>query len=459
MIVTASGCKVDWYEYFNKFGFVPYIRKRGRTNRIKCEVLNLMCAFDIETSTVWLNPDKKLYDVHSFMYVWQMQIEEYTIKGRTWEEFFSFLNELKNAINRIKEDNNLSESPLLVFYVHNLAYEWTFLSGVYKFRNDECFFRDVRKPIYCRMFDVFEFRCSYIQTNLSLSALCKQTGVEEKLSGEKYDYDKIRFPWTRLTEYEEEYTTRDVKSLVEAMRYRIQKGGDDLITVPLTSTGYVRRECKEALKPLYMQIRSLKPDLEQYKLLRECFRGGNSHANMQYVGKILEGVESYDINSSYPSQQLMFKFPMKKFSWLDLEELTQSQRMESVLTYLGLGYAVVGRYYFTNIRLKNKKEPIPYISLSKCDAIGFKLDNGRILEAETLKTACTEIDLNIILNQYEFDNIGVSQCMVAEKDYLPEEYRNVIMNYYQKKTILKGDDTEDGKYMYMKSKNMLNSIY
>ena len=32
------------------------------------------------------------------------------------------------------------------------------------------------------MFDCFEFRCSYIQTNLSLAALTKQAGVKMKLS-------------------------------------------------------------------------------------------------------------------------------------------------------------------------------------------------------------------------------------------------------------------------------------
>ena len=49
--------------------------------------MNLYCAFDIETSTVWLNPDPKEYDVHSFMYSWAFQIEDYTILGREWEEF------------------------------------------------------------------------------------------------------------------------------------------------------------------------------------------------------------------------------------------------------------------------------------------------------------------------------------------------------------------------------------
>ena len=62
-----------------------------------------------------------------------------------------------------------------------------------------------------------------------------------------------------LTEYEEEYTTTDVESLVQAMKYRVSRGGDTLLTVPLTSTGYVRRECKASLKDRYLQINELKP--------------------------------------------------------------------------------------------------------------------------------------------------------------------------------------------------------
>ena len=48
---------------------------------------------------------------------------------------------------------------------------------------------------------------------------------------------------------------------------------------------------------------------------------------------------------------------------------------------------------------------------------------------------------------------------VAQKDYLPAEYRGVIQDYFNKKTKLKGDDSEDGRYMYTKAKNMLNSVY
>ena len=452
------GTSIDWHSYLSKFGFVPE-QKKNKRKKIKQQILNVMAAFDIETSTVWLNPDKKLYDVHSFMYVWQMQIEDYTIMGRTWDEFFSFLKTLREAIGQIRQEAGLETNPLLVLFVHNLAYEFTFLSGLYPFRNEECFFRDVRKPIYCRMFDTFELRCSYIQTNLSLSALCKQTGVAEKLSGQKFDYDKVRFPWTELTAFEVEYCTRDVQSLVEAMRYRIQRGGDTLLTMPITSTGYVRRECKEALKDHYLDLRELKPSEKEYRLLRKAFRGGNTHANRYMVGKIIEDVYSYDISSSYPTQQLTHPFPVKPYRWLELSQRTPERRIERVFTFIGLGYSVIGTYQFKGLRLKNHREPIPYISLSKCDAFDFVLDNGRILEASYCELSCTEIDLGIILDQYTFDYFDVIEAMVAQQEMLPIEYREVIQSYYNKKTALKGDDSEDGKYMYVKSKNMLNAVY
>lgn len=457
-MLTEVG-KTDWYKVLTSYGLVPEQKKNRRRSQNKHRILNVYCAFDIETSTVWLSKRVKDYNVHSFLYVWQFQIEDMTVKGRTWDEFFSFLKILEDAISRIKTDNNLSVNPLLIIWVHNLAYEFSFLSGLYPFRNDECFFRDARKPIYCRMFDTFEYRCSYIQSNLSLAALCKQTGVPVKLSGQKYDYDKIRYPWTPLTSFEEEYGTRDVESLVQAMKYRIQRGGDTLVTVPLTSTGYVRRECKEALKDHYLDMRELKPCEKEYRLLRKAFRGGNTHANRYYVGKIVSDVYSYDISSSYPTQQLTKAFPMTPFKWLVLDQNTAVKRIERVMTFIGLGYAVVGTYQFKGVRLKNHKEPIPYISLSRCQAIDFRIDNGRILEADYIEISLTEIDLEIILDQYDFDYMDVMECMVSKKDMLPASYRAVIQDYYNKKTSLKGDNSEDGLYIYMKSKNMLNSVY
>lgn len=447
---------VDWLSFFRGFGIVPRA-KRQRRNKKGSELVNVFSAFDIETSTVKTGNGPS--DFHSFMYIWQFQIEDYLIKGRTWEEWFDMLAVMRSALEQYGNEMKLPKTPMIVTWIHNAAFEFSFISGLYDFKDEEVFFRDVRKPIYFRMFDSFEFRCSYIQTNLSLKALTKQTGVKLKLSGQEFDYNKVRFPWTVLTEFEEDYTTTDVESLVQAMKYRVQRGGDTLLTVPLTSTGYVRRECKASLKDRYLQINEMKPykgdnGKRIYKLLRACFRGGNTHANRFHVGKICDDVYSYDIASSYPTQQLTKKFPMKPFKWLDGD-----MSIERVFMFIGLGYAVVGEYHFTGMRLRNPREPVPYISLARCDALNFEVDNGRILKADYVEISLTEIDLEIIMTMYEFEKLEIVQCMVAQKDYLPPEYRAVIQEYYNKKTALKGDDSEDGQYMYTKSKNMLNSVY
>ena len=237
--------------------------------------------------------------------------------GRTWEEAEKLFISIADACKRYKKEKKTEDLPVVIIWVHNLAYEFQFLSGIYAFKNEECFFRDVRKPIYCRMFDCIEFRCSYIQTNMSLAHLTRQLGVKQKLSGQKFDYNKVRFPWTPLTDFEEEYCVTDVQALVECMRVKMENDHDNLQTIPLTSTGYVRRDCREALKPLYLDILEILPEEKEYRLLRQAFRGGNTHANRKYSGKILRNVYSYDMSSCYPAQQLTKKFPMSKWKWID----------------------------------------------------------------------------------------------------------------------------------------------
>ena len=454
---------IDWLSFFRDYGIVPRAKRQRRKKG--AELVNVFAAFDIETSLI--RTGKENTDCHSFLYIWMFQIEDYYIQGRTWAEWFDFLLLLRSALEKLGKELKLDKCPMLVVFIHNAAFEWAFISSLYPFTNEECFFRDVRKPIYFRMYEAFEFRCSYIQSNLSLKALTKECGVPEKLSGQEFDYNKVRYPWTELSDFEQEYCKRDVESLVACMKYRLHRSGDTLLTVPLTSTGYVRRDCKESLKDRYLQINDMKPwrgenGLKIYKLLRKCFRGGNTHANRFYVGRLIPKdlnidqdtlIYSYDIASSYPTQQLTKKFPMGPFRWLD------GLSIDRVCMFIGLGYAVVGEFHFTNIRLKDPKEPIPYISLGRCEAQDFELDNGRILRAGYLEIGLTEIDLEIILDTYEYDQMEIVQAMVAKKDYLPIEYRAVIQKYYNNKTKLKGDDSDDGKYMYTKSKNMLNSVY
>ena len=437
-----------------KEGILPRIPKAKKPSMKANYYVNVMSAFDIETTRLDLTDNPAEHDYHAFMYVWQWQIGDHTIIGRNWTSFEILINLLSNALYEISEDQSLPEVPRLVCWLHNAAHEFAFLSGVYHFKPEEGFYREVRKPIWFSMNKCIEFRCSYLQTNMSLRKLTKQYGVQEKLSGQRFDYDRIRFPWTELSEYEMEYAVTDVRSLVEVMRIRMEKDGDTLQTIPLTSTGYVRRDVRRALQPLFLQIRDILPDEDQYRLLRKAFRGGNTHCNKAKSGRILKNVFSYDMASCYPAMQLTKQYPMSKFRWLD-DRLS----LDRILRFLKLNYAVVGLYEFTNIRLKKKSTPIPYLSLARTESVGFRCDNGRLLYADFSRMALTEIDLEIVLAQYDYDLIDVKTAMVAQKGYLPEEYKEVIRKYYHNKTYLKGTQDPDEQYLYQKDKEKLNAIY
>lgn len=445
--------EVDIYGEISKYGLIERKPRARKPSPAAVDIMNCICAFDIETSTVTVTDTAGAPAVHSFMYIWQFQINDITIVGRTWEEFQNLVMLIKTACVRIKKEKRLDDLPFVIIWVHNLAYEFQYLSGIYQFTNDECFFRDVRKPIYCRMFNCIEFRCSYIQTNMSLSHLTRQLGVKQKLSGQKYDYNKVRFPWTELTDYELEYCVTDVQSLVECMKIKMENDHDNLQTIPLTSTGYVRRDCREALRPLFLDIKEMLPAEAEYRLLRQAFRGGNTHANRKYSGKIVPDVFSYDMSSCYPAQQLTKKFPMSKWKWLD-----DNLDLKRIKKFIDLGYAVVGTYRFEGLRLRTRTT-IPYLSLSKTNSRHFSLDNGRILDSEITETTLTEIDLKIVLKQYTFDSMYCLTAMCCQKHYLPEEYREVIRRYYQNKTQLKGVKDPEQEYLYQKSKEKLNGIY
>ena len=444
-------------DILDKLKQYPILKKKPKAKKHSAafrNIIDVVTAFDIETTTIHLPlVAGQKQNSHAFMYVWQFQLDDVTIMGRTWEECFSLFKSLADACLVIQREQGLATIPLLIIWVHNLAYEFTFLSGIYPFVNDECFFRDVRKPIYCRMYECLEFRCSYIQTNMSLSHLTKQMKVEEKLSGQKYNYNKIRYPSTPLSEYEKAYCARDVQSLVECMRVKMRNDGDTLQTIPLTSTGYVRRDCIAAITPLYMNIKDILPSEPEYRLLRKAFRGGNTHASRKSSGKILRNVYSYDMSSCYPAQQLTKKFPMSPWKFID--DRNVYNRVEMMI---GLGYAVVGLYQFRKLRLK-RRVTIPYLSLARTQSYGFMLDNGRILEADYCEVALTEVDMQIVLNQYTFDAVQIDSAMVAQKHYLPDEYREVIKRYYRNKTMLKGTTDPEELYQYAKSKEKLNGIY
>lgn len=388
-----------------------------------------VCAFDIETTYL------KEYD-ESIMYIWQFAFENVCVYGRTWDEYKDFLAFLSTLPHTF------------VVFVHNLSFEFQFLAGVFSFPSDNVFAVKSRKVLKATYANI-EYRCSYIHSNMSLDKYIKSVGGEyQKL---ELDYSVTRYPWTVLSDKELDYCVNDVIGLTSAIRAEMKKDGDNLYTIPLTSTGYLRREAKRALQNWRPKIIAMRADYDLQCKLKAAFRGGDTHANRRCAGHIIENVYGSDRSSSYPDVMVNCDFPMSAF--MHIGYMTEDE----LNTYLGRK-ALLITVAFGGLELRDDLEPCPYISLSKCQKFEHVIcDNGRVMIARYAEMAVTDVDWRIIKYQYKAQSTVILDVYVADYKKLPKPLTDLMIEYYRKKTALKGDREQE--YYYIKSKNKLNSGY
>lgn len=454
------GCLVNFnntkaiVKAYNQEDF-PYhrIKKENPLIQSTKRYINHLMTFDIETSTI----EKSDGSFEGYMYHWQVCIDGYVCFGRTWKEFLTFLRKMNRALK------NYDEKHKLVCYIHNFSYEFQFLYSWIKLT--EVFAIDKRKPLKALSKDFnIEFRCSYLLSNMNLKKFIENTPNAHyfKAKGD-LDYHKIFTPQTKLTMSELGYCYNDVMGLYEAIIYLLKE--DTLASIPLTSTGYVRRECRNNMrknKNNRKQFLELRLDDKLYQLCKEAFRGGNTASNRYKTNFINYDVSSYDMSSAYPYAMISGLYPITPFQ----EETITSLDM---LDDYNNRYCTLAYYSFENVKLK-KGVPFPYIPYSKCiEFIAPSYDgkfkgkeycyNGRVLEAEFIKIAMTNYDYQIFINQYEYDeeNVRVEDFYYSYKGFLPQELIDTVIEFFILKSQLKGINGKE--YEYMKSKNKLNALY
>lgn len=459
------------YERLNKKK-VKLRQKHGRKGGYVCT----FGTFDIETTTIvnenyktWANNGKrKSLDREDaptgFMYHWQMCVGGYVCTGRRWEEWLEFMKRLKDALEYSGEFR-------FVCYVHNLGYEFQFMRNFLEkyFGGYSIFASQPRKPIKVTTNNGVEFRCSYKNTNMSLEkATENELGVVHIKASGDLDYKKIRTADTPLDAKELGYCVSDVVGLYEVIRCRMKNEKDSLESIPLTSTGYVRRDCRKACRH-YEHYRDKyfyknRMSVEIYTMLKEAGRGGNTHANRYMSGRVWHNADSFDEVSGYPAMQLLKKFPMTGFSYYG--EVEKRSELNELLDK----YACLFHVVYENLRVKDDI-PMPYVSTAKALQFTIKdcrLDNGRFLSVGAVALCVTDIDFKIIELEYEYDSIAISDFYIARYDYLPEPLRDTIKSYFVQKCELKhkiktndGDKEalENDQYLYGKVKNRLNGIF
>ena len=414
------------------------------------------------------SPDNEEHDTkRALMYVWQIAINGTVIIGRTWDEFISLLNQISSYFD-------LSPDKRMIIYVHNLSFEFAFLEHLLEW--EKVFAISTRKPIYALTKNGFEFRCSYLLSNLSLANVGESLRKYKvhKLVG-NLDYELVRHSETPLTKKEIQYIINDVLVVSGYIKEQMEQDGNNITKLPLTATGYcrnyVRKNClvgsnkQEQFNKYHEMIRHLTiSGPEEYNQMVRAFAGGFTHCSTRFSNRNVYQVDSFDFTSSYPYVLCSEQYPMSK------GQLVKVTSYKELNHYCKL-YCCIFDVKFIGL------EPIyineNYISVSKCfkvengeykrlkdkdkETYNFVTNNGRVVGADELNITITNIDYEIIAKTYTWKEIKIGNFRIYKKDFLPKEIIQSICKLYKDKTSLKNvAGMED---FYTKGKQLLNSTF
>lgn len=372
-----------------------------------------------------------------------------------------------NILKEIKAYYNLDSDKRIVIFVHNLSYDHTYMSGFLNeaFGPGEILAIKSRKILSVN-YDGLEFRCSYLLSNMSLENWGKWLDCKVRKMVGAIDYQLINYPDTPLSVTDWEYMINDVASLREAVYLTLLHEGDTVASMPLTSTGYVRRDCRRATRKdkIYRKwFFKTKIVRRVFQLLCMAFAGGLTHGNRFLGGRIINDVDHVDFKSHYPAREQLNYAPVSPFKCYYSKSVDPEPLDSDTFTKLINTQCCLVHIRFNNLRLK-RGVTLPVLSKSKVqnfydckftnDFGVIGTDNGKVINCEGMPAiVCTELDLYWLFDQYENDGWEVLELYVAERGRVPDCILNVINNYFTDKEIM-----EKG-YFRDKQKNRLNGIY
>ena len=441
------------------YSYYPYSENKSNIDTLippfeaykKSGYIDIGASFDIETTSYF---SSKLEANRATMYHWQFALNKTVITGRTWDEFVEFAKILDKKAKKAKAK--------LLILDQNLGFEFTFIKGLFKWKKDKkghpmIFAKDIRTVLYCVTGNL-EFRDTLALTNMGLDKYKKNFNLDVgKLKGD-LDYELIRHSGTPLTDRELAYCINDVLVLTD-FYYKILRPEflEKNKVIPLTSTGIVRSEVKDAFnemskedqKKMRYEIRKAMPNREIYLLWRTfLFRGGLTHANILACNELMDkDFVSFDGKSMHPSQMLHHNFSWRYIrrnpdAFPEILESTASEK-----------HGFFGLFTFYGIRsktyhsLESKNKLVEYSR----DAI---FDNGRLCRAAKITVMLNQIDYQNYLKMYRWSSMELHYIYQSDMKPLPEYLLKTVCHYFWLK-----ENCRDDVVLYNLTKRKLNGCF
>lgn len=436
----------------------------------------------------------------------QIAVNDKCMLMRTYKEVIDCIDFLLNHLTRSaefeytvdkkgrKRQKKVTEPGKLVIYIHNLIYDVTFMI-------------DYMLPYMTNVFgvkakiskfdykDLIEFRDSLMLTGLSLDGSVKQYVDKTKKGNENlektkdWDYTgKCRSYKSSLTDEEQFYALADVVCLVEIIRGIMQLHKCTLAELPVSSTSFTRRECiKRTIGRGRKKFKREKdyidfihkieiPSLSCYYLMKDCYYGGIADTNPLKADKINTNIGDYDITSEYPYAMATELFPMSTPQIIDattvtLDTLTDiikdnnlfkdpKTRNQSKYKY-ARGFMIRATVKGLLAKRENPLPNVIQVNMKNefIDENNIIRSGSRVYKADKIEVSYNDIDFELFLQQYDFDSIEIIQCYMYKMDYLPKQLVKTILDFYAKKTTLKGETDVDKVVAYTLAKIHVNTIY
>lgn len=436
-----------------------------------------------------------------WIYQWAFTYNHETVWGRKPSELIECLDKIRR-VNKLTYQEQYRR--YIIVYVHNLSYDFEYIKQwlrEYAARVNESKktvgFSLQSSPL-CAEHETtlavgshqvlswqiagLEFRCSYRLSGYSLAKWAKNLNAKGRKKEGYVDYKKIRYQDTELTDDDFEYMFADVEVLAECVEIQMKVHDDTIKSIPLTVTGYVRRDTRQTFKKdkkNHQHFISTRLDTATYIDCREAFAGGLTHGNRYLAGitvrlqdgkrvseyyddsensgvehfqevleqngknHVIQYIKHRDFASHYPSQQRCYYAPCTKF----IKHYDVRNHADNPITLKEVMNLMKTRCCLFTVRIENMqiKEGItlPYAQFSKFapnKEEGAKLycDNGRVLKMEGATViTCTEIDLKWILKQYRIGNLLFLTIRVARKGKFPKYLQDTVDKFFFLKSDLK----------------------
>ena len=417
------------------------------------------------------------------------------------EEFVKYLRKLYYKLGLKPYDDTEKK---LIIYIHNLSYDMSYLypylldlPGIDKDAKYQGIIEAPNKFLSL-VFGSFEFRCSYRLSGMSLEKWSKEMNAEHIKKVGMYDYDKVLYQDSDLSEDEQDYDKFDVYSMRDCLYKQMAYYGDDITSIPLTKTGYIRRTLRKSCfnDPHYKKkyFWDNKLSAVNYEYCLKSFSGGYTHNNRFWRDTLIEAGKTYeyipgsgiyikvdkikhrDFKSHYPTQQTCYKrFPIGRPQHIyDCSTMPFVYTVEEILAEAE-EFTHFVKLLITDCSLRDPYCSMPFMQLSKCYQANFNnkiVDNGRIIKASgSFIMYVDTLTLQILAEQYTME-CAVLDVYRMKNGPLPDCIIKVVDKYFKGKSDKKAlvhqlteefgkldPKTVEAEFDLMQEKAGLNSIY